>query len=232
MRTPHNRGRAALLALALLAAVVESAPAAAVAAAPDDPSVATAGAVVQSDLGTGWVPSGSTTAPKDQFGPSKIPECKAVNSAIVVRKTARAVSFEFTNTQASQISDTVGVYSTTAAASSAFDVIKTTAAQACIRKGLVSSLTSSAQAKKTIRKVGVKVSPVQVSTTGDDTVAYSLDITLTPKKGASTTLIAAIVGVRVARATVQVKFFGDPGATLFETVIANVVGRLGQAQAP
>src|SRR5438270_1440781 len=106
MGITRHRGGAAVLVL-MLAALAGAAPTAAVAAAPDDRTVAAAGAVVQSDVGTGWVPSASATAPKDQFGPPKISECKAVNAAIVVRKTARAVSLEFTNTQASQISDTV-----------------------------------------------------------------------------------------------------------------------------
>ena len=189
----------AVVALALVVALASDAAGAT--ARPADRRLVRAGLIRVADVGDTWQSGTSSTA--NRFGPPRLTECQLVTRATHRQRADSGVSGALVNGDAT-VSNSVIVYRSALAASSAFSALSSEAATTCLRGALLDKLTTSAAASATAVSI-VSTPPPRL---GDQRTAFLVDAKGASSGNETVGVNATLVVLRIGRVVVAATFAG------------------------
>jgi hypothetical protein len=234
----HRRSSVFALVITLALGVTLLDEIAATAAGPGDRRLARAGVLRLSDFPSGWTaqPNDDNDDEVEEIAAS-IKSCKGY---LATRKAAhdnpRARSKDFVEGD-DQISNTVNVFASTAAARAAVAAVDKPSTETCLQRlfedVIDQSVANDPEARDQIEGVDVEVSRSSVAPVGDDALAFDAAITVHAKGGQTVELVSSAEFVRVGRVidSFTVQATSDLPPDLVPSLIDASVGRLEAAGA-
>lgn len=213
---------AGLVVAALAVALV--APAA---AAGSDRALARSGLLRSADVGPTWV--AHETTPGSGFGPQRLTDCRTVTRQTHRRRTQASVSDVFALGDAN-VSSSMSVYRSVAAADKAFVALGSAAAQSCLQRVLIDQLSKETPGDGAARAVSIATTaPPRV---GDARLAYAVNAQGAGSGSTRAEVAAVLVVTRIGRAILGATFSGPtaPPTDTVERVLVSPARRVAKLQ--